>query len=392
MPAPAALQESLSHRAPADATCLELSRDSVLRVFVHPVVNKIFLVFAMIVIIAVVGWGLIISWAVIGLYLGVDNGWADEREACIECAAALNETLTRANVPDCPANFTSSTGLSVPSFCTLNQEWFNLSIKAFVIMFSVGCTAARPRASLFSTRASSPVPSLTPRRAAPARPPPPLCAQYINFLPIPWRLAILHHACCTHRRVGIGLDFYGRETGAQWFHIPRPARIRIAVFFNLSWVCHFGSLGGHLAFPYYFESRHVGPALAQNVPFVLSILFQIIGGCLQSAEENAVDKARGKVSPPSPMGFLAAAWAEWRHYPPSLSPEAKEPHPSLCACVAKQWRLFQLAAKQHSEVTSQRVLCPLTHVELEKKPASRKGPAVEPAAPNTPPETLTAAV
>ena len=82
-----------------------------------------------------------------------------EREACIACAQFLNVTLTRKSVPACGGTaFTQVTGYVVPTFCTYNQTIFNMCIKAFVILFS-----------------------------------------YINFLPIPWRLAIFHHAWCSSR-------------------------------------------------------------------------------------------------------------------------------------------------------------------------------------------------
>ena len=65
MPAPAALQEALEKMAPSDASCLERLRDGVLWLFVLPCINQLFVILAAIVIFLVVGFGLLIAWAVV---------------------------------------------------------------------------------------------------------------------------------------------------------------------------------------------------------------------------------------------------------------------------------------------------------------------------------------
>ena len=164
-------ESSFGERTPADikdATGCERFRDLMLMTLSHPVVSQVFLVLAMLVMIAVVGFGLLIVWAFLGLFLGIPNGWATIDERCLRCAASLNISLEPQQVPNCP-------GIHTPDFCSLNQYVFNLCIKGFVALFS-----------------------------------------YINFLQIPWRVAILHHSCCSHRSGDVGLDFYDLPTTSEF--------------------------------------------------------------------------------------------------------------------------------------------------------------------------------
>lgn len=98
-----------------------------------------------------------------------------------------------------------------------------------------------------------------------------MLTSYINFLPIPWRLAILHHAFCSRRSCADGHDFYGRPTTALWFNLPLHRRRVIAVLLNLAYAMHFGSFASHAVYQSYLEgqvrpltTRH--PALACRGP------------------------------------------------------------------------------------------------------------------------------
>lgn len=224
MPVPGDLLEALVQSAPEDATCLERTRDKVLTIFANRRVNRVFLVLACIVMLAVAAFGLVIAWAMLGLFLGVHNGWQHVNEDCALCARFLHLNLTAMMVPSCavlPSRGSAPTccsdiGLHVDSFCTHNQRIFNLCAKAFVALFS-----------------------------------------YINFLPIPWRLAVLHHAVCSPRPTADGHDFYGRPSKAIWFALPRVQRQRIAWLLNGAWIFHFCALAGHVAFPYFAQSQEL---------------------------------------------------------------------------------------------------------------------------------------
>ena len=128
---------------------------------------------------------------------------------------------------------------------------------------------------------------------------------YINGLPIPWRLAIFHHVWCSGRPTAPGLDFYGRDTEAVWFHLPVSSRRAISLGLNIAWVCHFLSLLGHLVFWSYAAGKTLPGALAQNVPFVLSLASQVRALAVEPSlhrckaprgSAHAVDAAMGDVA------------------------------------------------------------------------------------------------
>lgn len=62
MPLPPSLALMLSQRRPTDASPYEKCRDGTLRVFAYKRVSKCFTILAVLMCIAVVGWGLIIAW------------------------------------------------------------------------------------------------------------------------------------------------------------------------------------------------------------------------------------------------------------------------------------------------------------------------------------------
>lgn len=153
----------------------------------------------------------------------------------------------------------------------MNQLWFNRSIKAFTVLFS-----------------------------------------YINFLPIPWRVAIFNHVWLSRRPSGAGVDFYGRRTDQLWFNLPRSTRRYVAVLLNVAWVSHFASLGMHVLYPSYVEGRTWPGAFAQNVPFVLSLGTALAGAVLQSNAEEVLLRERPDLYPPRLGTILKAAWGRYR--------------------------------------------------------------------------------
>ena len=115
IPVPASLAIALSEPPPDDATCYEASRDAVLRVFAHPTVSLLFTLLACLMCLLVVVFGLLIAWAVLGLFLNVQNGWTAEMPRCRIPANSTHFPMHRARgVP-------KVNGQYITGFCNLNQ-------------------------------------------------------------------------------------------------------------------------------------------------------------------------------------------------------------------------------------------------------------------------------
>jgi len=206
----------------------------------------------------------------LGLFLGVPNGWGEFKQECLDLAAQYNQTLGPQSIPTPPNSEWGWSQHSTVEDCTLNQLWFNRCIKVFTILFS-----------------------------------------YINFLPIPWRLSIMHHVTCSGRECEAGCDFYGRPTDALWFNIPRKTRLYIAILLNLAWIFHFWSLAMHIVWYTYVQGQTWPGAFWQNLPFVSSIIFAICGGVMQGKAQDVVQKARPDLYPPKMETHIKIAVQKW---------------------------------------------------------------------------------
>ena len=131
MPMPVALADVLMTASPRDASCLERQRDRILAFFAQPCVVKTTLFIAVLVAVNVVVFGLIIVWAVLGLFLGVPNGWGEFKQECLDLAAQYNQTLGPQSIPTPPNSEWGWSQHSPVEDCTLNQLWFNRCIKVF---------------------------------------------------------------------------------------------------------------------------------------------------------------------------------------------------------------------------------------------------------------------
>ena len=161
----------------------------------------------------------------------------------------------------------------VAQFCNLNQYVFNINIKIIVIILT-----------------------------------------YINFLPIPWRLAILVDACgdLIYPDLMPGLDFYGRKTEALWFHIPRGDRARISLLLNTAWFFHMFNLAFIIYYWDYIETQTWPGAFLINVPALLSIGSVVTAGVLQGKAEAKLIAAQPERFPPAPSKYVKEAFVEWR--------------------------------------------------------------------------------
>ena len=256
---------------PSNATCLEKCRDCTLAFFCRPSVASIFIFFALFVFVLIGCWGVIILWSMVGLWSKFDNGWTQMSQECLELAVSYNQNLSQMDIPRPPGARWGWSRDSPVDYCNENQRMFNWSIK-----WLTGC---------FS---------------------------YINFLPIPYRLAIFHHVWLSHRPREPGVDFYGRKTKTLWFQLPVRDRRVISVLLNLAYILHYASQTAHCIYSTYVEGQTWPGAFAQNAPFITSIVCAIAAGCVQEKAEDKVRAAHPKVYPPRRITFLKKAWGKWR--------------------------------------------------------------------------------
>ena len=268
---------------PQDADCAEQMRDRWLGWFVG--LNQLFLVFAVISMVLVIGFGIWITILMFNVMFGVNFwGLGDPFDECSETSAIAaymerNPDANRSALVFEPATTDMAyfiNGEWYVGHCTVGQFWFGMCIKAFVIIFS-----------------------------------------YINFLPIPWRISIASHVftpICFRTRArpcDPGLDFYGRPTEALWFHLEVRTRRWIAFWLNLAWVSHFVCLATQLHYWSYMANQTMPGVLATMLPFGMSILAQVVGGCVQSNAETALIKAHPGKFPPRIGDYVKAAWAKY---------------------------------------------------------------------------------
>lgn len=288
-PLPDAIDLTVQH--PDDASCLEQLRDVVLGVFVR--LRRPFRLLARACTIAFIVSALLFGWAALGLYFGIDNGWQAFDPRCVECARALGINLTRFDVPQCQGAFDE------PNVCSANQRIFNASRKAIVIMYS-----------------------------------------YINFVPIPWRLAILHHAFCSRRPSHPGVDFYGRPTTALWFRLSSRTRRWISLLLNLAWSAHFAALSAHIVYDTYSLGASRNGLVAQSIPAYTSTLSLLGALALQRTAERRVVRAarRAAAQPPLPwrIWHLRLALRRW------WANDGR-----LISCVRQEWAAFAARERAH---------------------------------------------
>mmetsp|Transcript_8109 Transcript_8109/g.21196 ORF Transcript_8109/g.21196 Transcript_8109/m.21196 type:complete len:580 (+) Transcript_8109:72-1811(+) len=293
---------------PGDADCWERSRDQVLDYFVR--MNTLFLVLAILSGLCLVGFGVTIAIMMLSAIFDVKLlGLTDIEEKCASYEHTCELYVAQHPGANCslleyePATFNMVdriNGEGMHGSCTEGQKWFNICIKVFTIIFS-----------------------------------------YINLLPVPWRIAILVDAISPKHREwdgvkapddAVGVDFYGRQTEAMWFHLPIAARRNIAICLNIGWVAHYASLGAHLAYWKYWRTQVMPGLIAVNLPFIVSIIFPIIGGCIQGGAEAKVISANPKRFPPTFNAYLAKAWEKYKE-------ELAEGNPtdptSLCARLCR---------------------------------------------------------
>jgi len=256
---------------PDDASRYELVRDRILEFFARRNVNRVLLMLAVMCGACIVFWVFVIAWAFLGLFLGVENSGHQMYPECIELAASFNQTLGALSIPKPPGAGWGWSRHAPIEVCSLNQLWFNRSVKAFAVLFS-----------------------------------------YVNFLPIPWRVAIFNHTWLSLRGSEAGMDFYGRPTNELWFNLPKTTRRRIAVLLNVAYIAHFASLTMQLVYQSYVEGQTWPGAFAQNLPFVVSVMCAVAGGVLQSNAEDKLLKERPDLYPPRFGDVVKAAWRKYR--------------------------------------------------------------------------------
>jgi len=97
-----------------------------------------------------------------------------------------------------------------------------------------------------------------------------------------------------------------------WFHLPVRSRQWVALGLNLGWMAHFTTLGTHLHYFSYIAGQTWPGTFANNLPFAISILGPMLGGCVQNAaEEKLIANNPGKF-PPRWGTYLKQARRKWR--------------------------------------------------------------------------------
>ena len=290
---------------PDDANWIERLRDDTLSFFVRQ--SPAFEFLASLAIIGIVAFGVLIVVALFPVVInlpkyGTNNPYFSLNEKYQRCEEDYLNTIGQVTTPGTSMMppkvilFNSTVETWAAPHCTDAQKYFTMCIKAFTFIFS-----------------------------------------YINFLPIPWRLSIFVEAFFGRPMIDDelqeGCDFYGRPTEALWFHLERRSRVWITVLLNLAWILHFVAQITHLVFWTHVEGNELGGTLAQNVPFISSILCNVAAGVIQGkAEKRAMKKYPGRFPPKFEDHMKEALGKAVKKYKENLKRRGKKPGCCFMPC------------------------------------------------------------
>jgi hypothetical protein len=135
---------------------------------------------------------------------------------------------------------------------------------------------------------------------------------YVASLTLPWRVANAVHLLSSRRASGLGVDLYGRETSAIWFHIPpAPRRVIVGMLVGNALFQYANQLT-RIGWPTYAASQTTAGLVMINLTFVASLLCGVGAGVLQQLAEARVRTANPGVFPPTPLQFAIEAWKQER--------------------------------------------------------------------------------
>ena len=231
-PVHASAAQALRRPPPPDASTLEKARDRLLLFLGHP----IFLVFAIVWVLALVGWGAFAALSFGALYLPI-----------------IIVSLTGGDTDSVVDGAQPYIGLSDARL----EMWANLCVQVLTALFT-----------------------------------------YFNILTLPWRVSILYHLC-GRRSDAPGRDFYGRPTEAIWFSIPRRDRAAITYLLLASTVSHIATQASRFAYPSFAASNELPGVIVCNVTFAGAVVCGAIAGILQGIQEGALVKSNPDRYPPS---------------------------------------------------------------------------------------------
>jgi len=294
---------------PADASCYERTRDTILRFFVY--FQNLFAILAVVIaivfvldicVIVVAFWGAVFGVGVLGPDSNCDVDVLRSFDGCLDSDLLKDKglelcTTTGFNVSyEGNAQFPPKLCLSgytypdtctgevqyVDEYCNLSQWLFNVCIKVIVI-------------------------SIT----------------YVNTLPLAWRMAIMVDAWAEvveavtginvdKRESGIGLDFYARKTDAMWFHIPMGKRAYIATLLVLAIIFQILNLVFAIVYWAYIDTQTSPGVLLINIPALFSIICQVASGVVQGKEEAKLIEAQPDKFPAPFTRYLGEGLQEWR--------------------------------------------------------------------------------
>ena len=128
---------------------------------------------------------------------------------------------------------------------------------------------------------------------------------YFNIIVLPWRLSIAAHMCeCFGRASDPGRDFYGRSTEAVWFHIPRMPRLVIICCLLASTACHFANQISRFVYQTYELSDTFPGVLVCNATFGGAVLFGLMAGVVQLAQEKTLRRQHPERYPPGVVAHV----------------------------------------------------------------------------------------
>jgi len=286
-------------------------------------------VFDALAAVAVVGlasFGVLIAFSIFPAVLGVpkygtEGTWNEPYAECNEDYLASIGHITEKGTQSRPPRgywFNSTSEDWAADVCTEAQRFFTMCVKGFTFIFS-----------------------------------------YINFLPIPWRLSIFNEAFfgrpMMDDELKVGCDFYGRPTEALWFHLPRAPRKKVTVLLNLAWVTHFASQIGHLVYWTHAQGQSIEGTLAQNIPFVMSIVSGIAAGVIQGSAEKTTMAANPGRFPPKYDAWIRTAISDailrYRDYQGTGSRRIY-----ICICCSRSfWKLLMEEMKDKNETYKEEV-------------------------------------
>ncbi|KAL3927258.1 MAG: hypothetical protein SGPRY_002907 [Prymnesium sp.] len=305
----------LALSSPPHASCYERGRDGSLAFLSRH--HRFFLLLAILLLAVFVVDICILIFAIWGAVFGI--GIVGFNEACDLSRYPPENVTSPGNVQYPPR----VNGEYVAEYCNLSQQLFNICIKARKRKGGWGVYTG------FSEREEASRLTFYPYQVVV------IVLTYINALPIPWRLAIMIHACvqlcgadrrlsvCCHVALHpyILLRSFAHlalqaaklvSLCTLMFHIPVRKRAIIALLLTLGGILQIANCLFCLYYWPYIETQTAPGAYLINLPVLFSLICLISACNIQgNAEKKLIAAQPDRFSPPLSK-YIRAALAKWR--------------------------------------------------------------------------------